>query len=56
MLTSVDKAIAAGVVSLLCNVAANYFHIIVPDDVKTAIAALIVAGVVWATPNKQVPQ
>jgi len=56
MLTTIDKAIAGGVVSLLANVALNFFHISVPDDVKTAVAALIVAVIVWATPNKQVTQ
>mgnify|MGYP001552043726 CR=1 FL=1 len=54
MLTTVDKAIAGGVVSFLATEAATYLHIAIPADVQTAITGVIVALMVWLIPNKDV--
>ena len=51
MLTTMDKAIAGGVVSLLANWLLMYFHVQLPADVQTALAGLLVAIIVWVTPN-----
>lgn len=52
MISQYDKAFAAAIVSFLANAATNYFHVILPVDVQTAIAAFVVAVLVWAVPNK----
>lgn len=51
MLTTVDKAIAGGVVSFIANWLLAHYQITLPADVQTAMSGLIVAVVVWATPN-----
>lgn len=51
MLTTVDKAIAGGIVSFVANWLLVHFHVTLPADVETAMSGLIVALVVWATPN-----
>jgi hypothetical protein len=51
MLTTVDKAIAGGVVSFLANWLLAHFQITLPADFQTALSAMIVAAIVWITPN-----
>lgn len=51
MLSNFDKAIAGGAVSWIANALLLHFHITLPADVQTGLAALIVSLIVWATPN-----
>lgn len=51
MLTTFDKAIAGGIVSWIANELFIYFHVSLPADVQTALAAFIVGMIVWITPN-----
>lgn len=51
MFTTVDKAIAGGVVSFVANWLAAHYGLTLPADVQTAITGLIVALFVWLTPN-----
>ena len=51
MLTTVDKAIAGGVVSFIANWLLAHYHITLPADFQVALSGLIVAVIVWVTPN-----
>ena len=51
MLTTIDKAIAGGVVSFLANWLLVRFHITLPADVQVALTGLLVSLAVWVTPN-----
>lgn len=51
MFTTFDKSIAGFVVSWIANECMAYFHVALPADLQTALAALIVAVLVWVTPN-----
>lgn len=52
MLTTLDKAIAGGVVSFVANWLLVHYHISLPADFQVAITGVIVAALVWVTPNK----
>lgn len=51
MFTTLDKTIASLVVSWLANECMIYFHVAMPGDLQTGLAAVIVAAIVWITPN-----
>lgn len=52
MLTTIDKAIAGGVVAFVANWALAHYHLAIPADLQDALASVIVACLVWAVPNK----
>ena len=51
MLTTFDKAIAGGAVSFVANWLLAHYQITLPADVQTGLSGLIVAVIVWVTPN-----
>jgi hypothetical protein len=54
MLTTIDKAWVAGVVSWLVNSGASWLGLTaMPTEVTAAAAALITAIFVWWVPNKR---
>lgn len=51
MMTTIDKAIAGGIVSFIANWLLAHYHVALPADLQVALSGLIVAVIVWVTPN-----
>jgi hypothetical protein len=52
MITTMDKAVAGGIVSFAANWLLAHYQITIPAEMQTAVTGLIVAIVVWVCPNK----
>ena len=51
MLSTIDKAIAGGIVSFIANWLLAHYHVTLPADFQVALSGVIVSVIVWVTPN-----